>query len=130
MPETLPLFFVPEATPEGQEAVFAELARFAGRVAPQLSERVYSITFDHQGGEWRAAVGETLTGVGRKRVHSKGTTVEREMPLRDAALVLAIFHGASYLVVTDSRPIGRVRSALQNPFRTSAPTSVTRFLPP
>jgi len=30
----------------------------------------------------------------------------------DAALVLAIFPGTPYLVVTDSRPIGRVRDDL------------------
>lgn len=127
MPETLPLFFVPGATPEDQEAVFAELARFAGRTAPQLSARVYSITFDHDGEEWRATVGETLSGVRSKWIRSKGTIVERETPLRDAALVLAIFSGAPYLVVTDSRPIGRVRSAFQNPFRAGAPKPVTRF---
>ena len=42
---------VPGAITEGHEAVFAELARFAGQLAPQLSERIYSITFDHHGGE-------------------------------------------------------------------------------
>jgi hypothetical protein len=126
MPEKLP-FFVPGATPEGQEAVFAELARFAGQSVPQLSERVYSITYDQRGGEWRATVGETLRGIRLKRISSKGKTVEREMPLRDAALVLAIFPGTSYLVVTDSRPIGRVRSARQNPFQAGVPKWVTRF---
>jgi hypothetical protein len=126
MPETLP-FFVPGATPESQEAVFAELARFAGQLVPQLSERVYSITYDHGGSEWRATVGETLRGVRRKRIHSKGTKVEREMPVYDAALVLAIFPGTPYLVVTDSRPVGRVRSARQNPFLAGVPKSVTRF---
>jgi len=127
MPDTLHPFFVPGATPEDQEAVFAELARFAGRAAAEHSERVYSITFDHKEEEWTATVGETLSGIRRKRVSSKGTTVERELPLRDAALVLAIFPGTPYLVVTDSRPIGRVRSALQNPLRAAAPKSLTRF---
>jgi hypothetical protein len=126
MPETLP-FFVPGATPEGQEAVFVELARFAGQLVPQLSERVYSITYDYDGEEWRATVGETLRGVRPKRSRSKGTKVEREMPVYDAALVLAIFPGTPYLVVTDSRPVGRVRSARQNPFLVDVPKSVTRF---
>ena len=130
MTETLP-FFVPGATPDAQEAVFAELARFAKQPVPSQSERVYSITYDHGGGEWRAIVGETLRGVRRKRIRirSKGTTVEREIPIYDAALVLAIFPGTPYFVVTDSRPIGRVRSALWNPFL-AAPKSVTRFSPP
>ena len=48
MPESLPLFFVPGATPEDQEPVFTELARFAGQPAPPLSERVYSITFSRR----------------------------------------------------------------------------------
>ena len=126
MSGTLP-FFVPGATPEAQEAVFAELARFAKQPVPQLSERVYSITYDHGGGEWRATVGETLRGIRRKRIHSKGKTVEREIPIHDAALVLAIFPGTPYLVVTDSRPIGRVRSAWRNPFLAGVPKSVTRF---
>ena len=129
MSETLP-FFVPEAPPEDQEAVFVELARFAKQPVPQLSERVYSITYDHGREEWNATVGETLRGVHRKRIRSKGTPVEREMPIRDPALVVAIFPGTPYLVVTDSRPIGRVRSGWRNPFLARAPKSVTRFSPP
>jgi hypothetical protein len=129
MTETLP-FFVPGATPDAQEAVFAELARFAKQPVPPQSERVYSITYDHGGGEWRATVGETLRGVRRKRIRTKGTTVEREMPVHDAALVLAIFPGVPYVVVTDCRPVGRVRSAWRNPFLAGAPKAVTLFSPP
>ena len=129
MSETLP-FFVPEAPPEDQEAVFVELARFAKQPVPQLSERVYSITYDHGPEEWRATVGERLRGVRRKRIRSEGTAVEREMPIRDPALVVAIFPGTAYLVVTDSRPIGGVRSGWRNPFLAGAPKSVTRFSPP
>jgi hypothetical protein len=129
MSETLS-FFVPEATPEDQEAVFAELARFAKQPVPQLSERVYSITYDHGPEEWRATVGERLRGVRRKRIRSEGTTVERELPIRDPALVVAIFPGTAYLVVTDSHPIGGVRSGWRNPFLAGAPKSVTRFSPP
>jgi hypothetical protein len=129
MSGTLP-FFVPEAPPEQQEAAFVELARFANQPVPQLSERVYSITYDHGPEEWRATVGETLRGVRRKRIRSEGTTVECQMPIRDAARVLAIFPGTRYLIVTDSRPVGRVRSGWRNPFLADALKSVTRFSPP
>ena len=129
MPQTLP-FFVPGAPAEDQEDVFVELARFDGQPVPQLSERVYSITYDHDGGKWTATVGETLRGVRRMRTRSEGRPVVREMPIFDSALVLAIFPGNPYLVVTDSRPIGRVRSGWRNPFLASAPKSVTRFSPP
>jgi hypothetical protein len=122
-----PPFFVPAATPEGQEFVFVELARLAAQAVPQPSERIYSITYDHDGEEWTATVGESLRGVRRNRRRSKGS-LDREIPLADAALVLAIFPGTPYVVVTDSRPVGRVRS--ENPFIAGVPKSVTRFSTP
>src|ERR1700680_4723783 len=72
-----PGFFVPGATPDDREFVFAGLAKFAAQPVPVIGERVYSITYDHDGKEWMAAVGETLRGLRHRRARSKTRTLER-----------------------------------------------------
>jgi len=95
--------------------------------APELSQRVYSIAYTHNGEEWVATVGQQLRGVQRRKVRSGGTSVERECPVADPATVLAIFPGSPYIVVTNHRIAANVVSKWENPFMAGQPKSVTRF---
>ena len=127
-----PQFFVPtvipEVTPDNQESVYAELARWCGRAVPSPERRVYSITFVHDGERWTATVGESLRGKRTRTTRSRGTRVEREQSVSDPAVVLAIFAGIPYMVVTNHRIGGRrVGSAWENPFLAGEPESVTYF---
>ena len=127
MPEA-PQFFVPAATPDNQESVYASFAEWCSRAVPSLERRVYSITFVHNGDEWTATVGESLRGRRFRTVRSRGVKLEREQPVSDPAIVLAIFPGTPYIVVTNHRIGGRnVGSAWENPFFAGQPKSVTYF---
>ncbi|HEY1077085.1 MAG TPA: hypothetical protein VGE51_10395 [Fontimonas sp.] len=122
-----PRFFLPASSTETAEADFATLAAFAKRAVPTLSQRVYSITYLHNGVEWTATVGEALQGIrsamtrGGNSEFSGGTTVS------DPAVVLAIFPGDPYLVVTNHDFVGSTGSRWENPFMAGRPLSVRRF---
>lgn len=122
-----PRFFLPASSSETAEADFANLAAFANRVVPTPSRRVYSITYLHNGVEWTATVGEPLQGIrsainkGRSSDFSGGTIVS------DPAVVLAIFPGDPYLVVTNHGLLGNTGSRWENPFMAGRPLSERRF---
>lgn len=123
-----PPFFVPAATTDNQESVYAEFARWCGRPVPSPERRIYSITFVHDGEEWTATVGEALRGKRFRTTRSRGMKIEREQPVSDPAIVLAIFPGIPYIVVTNHRIGGRnVGSRWENPFFAGEPDSVTFF---
>jgi hypothetical protein len=123
----VPSFFVPAATPETQESVFAEFAKMCGVAVPPVEERVYSIVFTHDGEEWHATVGETMHGTKYTTHRVKGKKVERRQTVSDPALVLAIFPGVPFMVVTNQRIAGNIGSKWVNPFLAGRPESVTRF---
>lgn len=124
-----PAFFVPAATAENLEAVYADLAKFCGQ-PPQPSERrIYSITYVHNGETWTATVGKKLSGKGSRTKRIKGKNVEQSYGVSDPATVLAIFPGYPYMVVTNHRLAGNVGSAWENPFLAGQPKSVTYFEP-
>ena len=120
-------FFVPHATPEETEDVYASFAEWCGRSVPLRGKRIYSITFVHDGEEWTATVGSQLRGARTRKRRRQGRTVEVTDRLSDAAVVFAIFAGNPYLVVTNARPITDVVSAWVNPFMAGRPISVTHF---
>lgn len=121
-------FFVPAATPDNQESVYEEFARWCNRTVPDQGRRIYSITFVHDGEEWTATVGESLRGRRFCTTRSRGVKIEREQPISDPAIVLAIFAGTPYIVVTNHLLGGRnVGSAWENPFFAGQPKSVTYF---
>jgi hypothetical protein len=126
-----PKFFVPAATPETQEAVYAEFARRAGRPVPKLEDRVYSITYTHNGETWTSTVGETSRGT-RVRTVGRGSA-RREYPtgLSDPAVILAIFPGDPYVGITNHGIAGNVGSTWANPFYMGALSiqSVVLFAP-
>lgn len=122
-----PVFFVPAATPDNQESVYADFAKWCQTPVPKPNQRIYAITYNHDGDQWTATVGEPLRGVRRSVVRSRGQKVERSQQLSDPAIVLAIFPGHPYFVVTNHRIGGNVGSGWENPFMAGQPTSVRYF---
>jgi hypothetical protein len=110
--EMPPAFFVPATTPENQESIYAELAKMGQCSVPAMSSRVYSITYTHDGEEWTATVGEPLKGVRYKTSRVKGKKIERVLRLSDPAVVLAIFPGNPYIVITNHRLAKNVGSGV------------------
>lgn len=124
---TLVRFFLPGAPADKQEESYSSLAELAGRATPENDSRIYSITYQHDGGEWTATVGERLHGhtIADPRAPAKKRRAEK--PLGDSAVVVAILPGVPYLVFTDSGHGAGSRSGWENPFMAGQPTSVTYF---
>ena len=122
---TIPAFFVPAATAETQESVFQDFAKWCGVSAPAVERRIYSIVFGHDGEVWTATVGESLRGEHTKTTKVRGKKVERTSQVGDPALVLAIFPGSPFMVVTNHNIAENVRSRWANPFLTGQPKSIT-----
>ncbi len=122
-----PAFFVPAATAENQESVYADFAKWCGRPVPSQDRRIYSITYMHDGTEWTATIGEHLRGMRRITTRSRGQKIERVQRVSDPAIVLAIFPGVPFMVVTNHRIAGNVGSAWENPFLAGQPTDITYF---
>jgi hypothetical protein len=117
-------FFVPGVNPGFQETAYADLAKFCGRSVPSHGTRIYSLTFTRDQTTWTATVGEKLRGVHHRVTRSTGKRIERDWPVPDTALVLAIFPPSNpFLVATD----GALRSAFANPFMVGEIESVTHF---
>lgn len=122
-----PAFFVPNIPQERQEEAYADAAGLCGMIPLQLGERIYSINFLHDGVQWTATVGENLRGVRHKITRSRGKTVEHRIPVSDSAMVIAIFPGIPYKVVTNAIPFGTIISYWVNPFLAGTPSSVVHF---
>jgi hypothetical protein len=128
--DSTPLFFIPNLDSNDYEARFAAFAGLARRPVPSASERVYSIVFVHNGEEWTATVGRTLQGLRREPSKKRSQAQQREKHLSDPALVLAIFPGNPFVVVTNHRNPGNVHSAWKNPFLAGSPGAVKHFARP
>ena len=124
---TPPRFFVPHATEEEREEVYASFAAWCHRAVPPADKRIFSITFTHDGEEWTATVGQSLRGVRIRKRRRQGRSVEVTEPVSDPAIVFAIFPGTPYMVVTNARPITPVVSAWVNPFMAGQPFGVKFF---
>ena len=122
-----PTFFVPNASQEAQEATYAGLAARCNRPVPPAGERIYSISFEHNGEVWQATVGQTLSGTKVKTRKVKGRTISNEHALSDPAMVLAIFPGSPFVVVTNRGLVEGVRSQWENPFLAGRPRTIRRF---
>jgi hypothetical protein len=118
---TPPLFFLPFLPPELAEAAYAHMAEKCDKIAPGPRGRVYSISFVHERVVWVATVGKHLKG------HRPGHRATARL-IEDPAMVLAIFPGTSYIIVTDA--LHTTGSNFQNIFF-GTPVEVEYFsLPP
>jgi hypothetical protein len=119
-----PVFFLPGATPDTEETLYAQFAKLCRSAVPSFDRRIYSITYMHDAVEWTATVGEPLSGTGRKTVRRRGQKIEQTTSHGDPATVRAIFAGVPYMVVTDG-----FRTRWANPFLAGKPHHVTHFSP-
>ena len=120
-------FFLPRATDDEQaERLYEALAEFAGCAPAPADRRVRAIAFDSDGARWTAEVGQELSGRRTTRQLRRGELLERTEHLSSATLVLAIYPGEPYVVVTDAAPITGAPSQWANPLSV-APDEVTYF---
>jgi hypothetical protein len=124
-------FFVPHADDdELAEDTYTKLAHWGWPpcpVPPAQSDRVYAIRFVHDGEEWTATVGESLTGTRTRKRTVRGHKRDVTEHLSDPAVVLAIYVGNPYKVVTTARPLTGQASKWENPFLAGVPTRVEHF---
>lgn len=104
------------------ERLYAAMAELCGVLVPEPAERMQSIIYEHNGEEWIAEVGRKLKGTRTDRRRRKGGPVDVITRRSDPAIVLAIFAGNPYMVVTDARPVGATISAWENPFLVGEPS--------
>jgi hypothetical protein len=117
-----PTFFVPLVDEAEQEDAYVGMAKVVGAQVPHVGDRIYSITYKHNGEVWTATVGKKLSGTVWRTHKSRGQKIEREHTLSNGATVLAIFAGYPFHVWHDNA--SRIWS---NPFLAGEPTSVVRF---
>ncbi|MEC4678961.1 MAG: hypothetical protein VST69_09445 [Nitrospirota bacterium] len=122
-----PVFFLPEATPETQEEMYAYLANWCGCSVPDIDKRIYSITFSPDREKWTAKVGESLRGVKEVTTRSKGKDTDRTKHVSDPAIVWAIFHGTPFMVVTNHNFDPNVCSIWGNPIMAAQPSNISYF---
>ena len=116
-----PLFFLPFLPSELAEASYAHMAEKCEKIAPGPEGRVYSISFVPEGVVWVATVGKRLKG------HRTGHRATVKL-IEDPAMVLAIFPGTPYSIVTDA--LHNIGSNFENIFF-GTPMAVEYFsLPP
>lgn len=99
----MPRFFVPFAEPGKQEEMYAACAALAGTGGRPQNERVYSMTWRHDGVRWTATVGETLRGIETVTTGRGRERREREVPRSTDDTVMAIFPGTPGLIVHDNK---------------------------
>lgn len=99
----MPAFFVPFVEPEDQEAAYQEIAALVGAAARPLENRIYSMTWRHDGETWTATVGETLRGVATVTSGRGREKRYREVPRSSSDTVLAIFPGHPGLIAHDNK---------------------------
>lgn len=118
----MPSFFVPDVAADKQEEAYAFFAEQCHRAVPPLADRIYSITYTHNGEVWTATVGETLRGSVTRVKTVRRQRTERTIPLSNPSVVMAIFPGVPFHVWHNGA--SRVWA---NPFLTGEPLSITRF---
>ncbi len=124
----VPSFFVPAATAGDAESVYVGLAQRCNVAPPALRDRIYSVGFQHNGEQWTATVGKSLTGA--HYTVRKGSGHETKRTLSDPAVVVAIFPGSPYQVMTNHGIVESVGSRWANPFYVGDPHSIVYFATP
>lgn len=117
-----PAFFVPEVPISEQKARYVDMAAASRCGVPPIEERLYSITFGHDGIEWTATVGRPMRGVKGAMKRVRGQRVWKEVPVFDSTIIAAIFPGHPYVIFHTGE-----RSPWENPFYSSNVSSTTRF---
>lgn len=120
--EKAPQFFVPDVPADQQEAQYASMAEFGRCALPPTEQRIYSITFGHDGTIWTATVGQSMRGVRGQMKRVRGQKVWQETPVYDGTTIAAIFPGHPHVIFHTGG-----RSPWQNPFYAGDVRSVIQF---
>lgn len=121
-------FFVPFTPSDAVEARYVLLAQRAGCfAAPPREERIASVSFAHNGEEWTAEVGKRLYGKRSDGLMLNGQQLIREHETDDPAVVLAIFPGNPYVVITDGGKAEQRISRWSDRFTVGRPFHVAYF---
>jgi hypothetical protein len=99
----MPAFFVPFVEAKNYEEAYQELAAAVGAAPRPPENRIYSMTWRHDGVVWTATVGETLKGVATVITGRGRDRREREVPRSSGDTVLAIFPGQPGLIAHDGK---------------------------
>lgn len=118
----MPAFFVPAVEPDKQEDAYQQLAALVGAVALPAGQRIYSVSWRHDGVTWTATVGETIKGIATVTKGRGRTARDLQVPRGTADTVLAIFPGRPGLIAHDGK------SGYWNmPILTGEPLTTARF---
>lgn len=124
----MPAFFVPFKEPHEADAAFDSLAKSAGFEATlPRAKRIHLLRFAHNGEMWTAEVGKRLHGRRQGEILIAGKPVRRECETSDAAVVLAIFPGSPYVVITDGGRAECRLSRWSHQFTVGRPVQIVRF---
>lgn len=115
-------FFVPFVEAEKQEEAYQEMARFVGCAPLPFGERVYSMTWRHDGVVWKATVGETLSGLETVETGRGRNRRCQEVSRHTNDTVIAIFPGRPGKVVHDNKS-----KYWDMPIFTGEPQHILRF---
>jgi hypothetical protein len=117
-------FFFPILDADKHEDAYAIFAKLYGRIVPLPEKRIYSISFIQDGTYWVATVGKSLKGERHPTPRREAGKAEDSQQISDPAVVLVIFEGHPFLVVTNGH-----RTQWANPFYVASPTSIQYFAP-
>lgn len=127
-----PEFFIPGLkTYEEQDSELHRLAVAFSLRMPEPHERIFSITFRHDGVIWTATVGKMMEGRGSRTRRVKGKRFEEVTSHSDPAMIRAIFPDpVCFRVFTDGGLSIGQRSRWENPFLAGLPYETFRFALP
>lgn len=99
----MPGFFIPFVDLEKQEEAYRQIAEFVGAAPRPADNRIYSMTWRHDGVVWTATVGETLRGIETVVTGNRQNRRERQVPRSTSDTVLAVFPGSPGLIAHDNK---------------------------
>lgn len=117
-------FFVPYYEADKYEEGCQQMAAVADAAPLPLDDRIYSMTWRHDGVVWTATVGQTLRGLELVTVGRGRARREREVARSTNDIVLAIFPGEPGRIVHDNK--SRVWNL---PIHTGQAIQTTKFQP-
>lgn len=108
-------FFVGGVAETDAEAEYLRLAKTAGADAASSGRRVRQIFFRIGRESWVATVGQSPAGTRPVHRRQKGQLATTTEKLADESIVLAIFAGDPFLIVTTAAPAGAAESRWTGP---------------
>ncbi|MET3768978.1 hypothetical protein ABIB15_001664 [Marisediminicola sp. UYEF4] len=90
--------------PDADEAAYRRLAELAGAAPAESGRRIRQVAFKVGRESWTAEVGRKMAGTRPEHRRRKGEFTTTTEKLSGPAVVLAIFDGTPFSIVTDAEP--------------------------